>query len=308
LTCSEQLAVRRAINLAENAAVRKILNIQRGGEAHWVGDGFPVRTIFSHASLGQCISPFLLLDYAGPADFPPSTQPRSVEQHPHRGFETVTIVYSGEVEHRDSSGGGGLIGRGDVQWMTAAAGLVHEEMHGREFTRRGGTLEMVQLWVNLPAKDKNGPPHYQSITAKQIPEVALPDGGGAARIIAGTYHGVTGPARTFTPVNLWDVRLGAGHRAEFSLPEGHNALMFVLNGSVELAGGETLGDADLAVFDTAGGAIAAQARDDTKLLVLGGEPIDEPVVAYGPFVMNTQAEIQQAFDDYRSGRMGQLAS
>jgi len=287
--------------------MRKILNIQRGGEAHWVGDGFPVRTIFSHATLGQGVSPFLLLDYAGPADFPPSTQPRGVEQHPHRGFETVTIVYSGEVEHRDSSGGGGLIGPGDVQWMTAAAGLVHEEMHGREFTKRGGTLEMVQLWVNLPAKDKNGPPHYQSITAGQIPEVAIPDGAGTARIIAGTYHGVTGPARTFTPLNLWDVRLRAGHRAEFRLPEGHNALVFVLKGSLELDG-QTFGDADLAVFASTGGEIVVRAGDGTKLLVLGGETIDEPVVAYGPFVMNTQAEIEQAFDDYRSGRMGQLAS
>jgi quercetin 2,3-dioxygenase len=288
--------------------MKKILSIQRGGEPHWVGDGFPVRTIFSHATLGQRVSPFLLLDYAGPADFPPSTQPRGVEQHPHRGFETVTIVYAGEVEHRDSSGGGGLIGPGDVQWMTAAAGLVHEEMHGREFTRHGGTLEMVQLWVNLPAKDKNAPPHYQSITARQIPEVTLPDGAGTARIIAGTYNGVTGPARTYTPVNLWDVRLAAGHRAEFSLGEGHNALVFVLKVAVELDGGQMLSDADLAVFDSAGGAIAVRASSDTKLLVLSGEPIDEPVVAYGPFVMNTQAEIQQAFDDYRSGRMGQLAS
>src|SRR5262245_53972305 len=201
--------------------MKKVLQIQRGGHAHWVGDGFPVRTIFSHHSHGSSISPFLLLDYAGPVEFPPSSQPRGVEEHPHKGFETVTIVYSGEVEHRDSAGGGGLIGPGDVQWMTAASGLVHEEMHGREFTRRGGTLEMVQLWVNLPAKDKQGPPHYQSITAAQIPEVPLPDGAGILRVIAGRCQTATGPARTFTPINLWDVRLKAGGRPTFALPDGH---------------------------------------------------------------------------------------
>jgi quercetin 2,3-dioxygenase len=288
--------------------MKQVLSIERGGSAHWVGDGFPVRTIFSYQSLGPRISPFLLLDYAGPAEFPPSNQPRGVEEHPHRGFETVTIVYSGEVEHRDSSGGGGVIGPGDVQWMTAASGLVHEEMHGREFTKSGGTLEMVQLWVNLPAQEKKGHPHYQSITAAQIPEIPLNGGAGVVRVIAGNYNGVTGPARTFTPVNLWDVRLIGGHRVEFGVPNSHNTLLFVLNGNVELASGETLADAGLAVFDRKGGAIALKALADTKLLILDGEPINEPVVGYGPFVMNSQAEIQQAFEDYRSGRMGQLVS
>lgn len=288
--------------------MKKVLGIERGGHAHWVGDGFPVRTIFSHHSHGARISPFLLLDYAGPAEFPPSNKPRGVEEHPHKGFETVTIIYSGEVEHRDSTGGGGLIGPDDVQWMTAASGLVHEEMHGREFTKRGGTLEMIQLWVNLPAKDKKGRPHYQGITAAQIPVVPLPGQAGQVRVIAGEFDGVAGPARTHTPINLWDVRLNAGHRAELPVPAAHNTLLFVLSGHIRLAGGETVDEAGLATFDPQGNAIAVEAIEDTKLLILDGEPINEPVVAHGPFVMNTPAEIQQAFDDYRSGRMGQLVS
>lgn len=286
-------------------AVRKIEHQDRG---HWVGDGFPVRTIFSHHSHGAGVSPFLLLDFAGPMEFGPSDTPRGVEQHPHKGFETVTIVYSGEVEHRDSSGGGGVIGPGDVQWMTAASGLVHEEMHGRDFTKRGGVLEMVQLWINLPAKDKKGPPHYQSITAGQIPDVALPDNAGRVRVIAGNFNGQTGPAHTFTPINLWDVRLNRSHAADLTLPEGHTAILFVLSGRVELPGGESAGEASLVVLDPAGDSITVKAREDTKMLVLSGEPINEPVVAYGPFVMNTQAEIQQAIQDFQSGRMGQLTS
>jgi len=288
--------------------MKKVLTIEHAGHGHWVGDGFPVRTIFSHHSHGQRISPFLLLDYAGPAEFPPSDRPRGVEEHPHKGFETVTIVYSGEVEHRDSTGGGGLIGPGDVQWMTAASGLVHEEMHGRDFTKRGGTLEMVQLWVNLPAKDKRGPPHYQSIQAAQIPVMPLPGTAGIVRVIAGSFGGANGRAHTFTPVNLWDVRLNAGHLSELAVPKGHTTLLFVLSGRIELVSGESLGNAGLASFDQGDDSIAFKAVEDTKMLVLGGEPINEPVVAQGPFVMNSQAEIQQAIKDYQSGRLGQLVS
>jgi redox-sensitive bicupin YhaK (pirin superfamily) len=288
--------------------MKNVISIQHAGRGHWVGDGFPVRTMFSHQTHGSKISPFLLLDYAGPADFPPADKPRGVEEHPHKGFETVTIVYSGEVEHRDSTGGGGLIGPGDVQWMTAASGLVHEEMHGRDFTKRGGTLEMIQLWVNLPAKDKKGRPHYQSITAAQIPDVPLPGNAGRMRIIAGRFNGTTGPANTFTPINLWDVRLSAGHATELAVPAGHNTLVFVLSGRIELGGVESVNEAGLAILDSAGDSIAMKANEDAKLLVMDGEPINEPVVAYGPFVMNSQAEIQQAFQDYQSGRMGQLVS
>jgi redox-sensitive bicupin YhaK (pirin superfamily) len=288
--------------------MKNVLSVQQGGAKHWVGDGFPVQTVFSHHSHGQRISPFLLLDYAGPANFPPSNKPRGVEEHPHRGFETVTIVYSGEVEHRDSAGGGGIIRAGDVQWMTAAAGMVHEEMHSRAFTQTGGAFEVIQLWVNLPAKDKTARPHYQAVTAQQIPQVSLPESAGTLRVIAGEYNGVRGPANTYTPLNVWDVRLSAGRRASFPVPDGHNTLLFLLSGELKLGDGRALTRAGLAVFDPRGDAIEVEASGDSKLLILDGEPIDEPVVAHGPFVMNSVAEIQQALDDYRSGRMGQLGS
>ena len=287
--------------------MKKVLDIHRGGNAHWVGDGFPVRTIFSHQSLGQRISPFLLLDYAGPAEFPPSDRPRGVERHPHRGFETVTVVYQGELEHRDSAGNAGRIGPGDVQWMTAAAGVLHEEMHAREFARRGGTLEMVQLWVNLPARFKMSPPRYQTLLDRDIPRVAVADGG-TVRVIAGAFEGVNGPASTFTPVNLLDLRLQAGRRVELRLPDGHTTAVFVLKGKLVLNGSERAGEADLALLDSAGEEVALEAEEDATALVLSGEPIHEPVAAYGPFVMNTQEEIHQAIADYQSGQFGRTAS
>jgi redox-sensitive bicupin YhaK (pirin superfamily) len=286
--------------------VKKLLGIQRGGAAHWVGNGFPVRTLFSHQTHGQRISPFLLLDYAGPAEFPPSEEPRGVGEHPHRGFETVTIVYQGELEHRDSAGHHGTIGPGDVQWMTAASGVVHEEWHEQAFTRRGGVLEMVQLWVNLPAREKMSPPRYQEILDKHIPAVSL-DGGGAVRVIAGEFRGAKGPARTFTPVNVWDVRLKAGGRAELAVPDGHTTLVLVLHGRVVM-NGSGAGEADLAVLDRPGDGVAIEAAEDATLLALSGEPIDEPVVSHGPFVMNTEEEIRQAIRDYQSGRMGHLTA
>jgi hypothetical protein len=210
---------------------------------------FPVRSIFSYNDLGKEISPFLLLDYAGPENFPPSEQRRGVGAHPHRGFETVTIVYSGEVEHRDSSGGGGIVRPGDVQWMTAASGLVHEEFHGSEYAKRGGPLEMIQLWVNLSAKDKKAPPGYQNITNAQIPRVDLPSGAGIVRVIAGNYQATQGPAHTFSPMNVWDVRLTAGNCVEFRVPTGWTAALFVLNGTVRLGSGEIVGAAELAVLE-----------------------------------------------------------
>ena len=288
--------------------MKTVLSISHVNHTHWVGDGFPVRTVFSHLSHGSQISPFLLLDYAGPAEFSPSDKPRGVEVHPHKGFETVTIVYSGEVEHRDSSGGGGVIGPGDVQWMTAASGIVHEEMHSGEFTKRGGTLEMVQLWVNLTAKDKQAQPHYQSISKSQIPSLTLPDDAGAVRVIAGAFGESVGPAHTYTPMNVWDVRLYATHRVTLPISHGHNGLLFVLNGKIELSSGEILGEAGLAVLSQEGDSITFLATSDAKLLLLSGEPINEPVVAHGPFVMNSESEIRQAFEEYRTGRMGRLAS
>lgn len=285
--------------------MKKVLGIYSSPGAHWVGDGFPVRSLFSYDTLGQQLSPFLLLDYAGPADFEPASAPRGVGIHPHRGFETVTIVYKGEVAHQDSTGSGGVIGPGDVQWMTAASGILHQEFHSPAFTQQGGALEMVQLWVNLPAKDKMTAPHYQGIARQQIPSVALPGEAGSVRVIAGSYEGVTGPAQTFTPVNVWDVRLGQGKQAELTLPEGHTLAVVVLHGTV-LVNGEVVREAQMALLEREGGGLVLEADSDATLLVLSGEPIDEPIVGQGPFVMNTQAEISAALADYRAGRFGRL--
>lgn len=288
--------------------MKKLSFILRSNERHWVGDGFPVRSVFSYNEIGAELSPFLLLDYAGPTSFPPSTHRRGVGEHPHRGFETVTIVYAGEVEHRDSSGGGGIIGPGDVQWMTAASGIVHEEFHGPDFAKHGGPFEMIQLWVNLPAKDKKAAPGYQSITDAQIPRVELPGDAGLVRVIAGNYHSSKGPARTFSPINLWDVRLNAGRRAEFQLPTGHTTALLILKGRVRLASGELVSEAELAVLDREDETFAVETLAGTTLLLLNGQPINEPIVGYGPFVMNTEAEIQQAIADYQNGRMGRIAA
>lgn len=282
--------------------MKQLSRIYRAAEAHWVGDGFPVRNMFSYGRNGDEISPFLLLDYAGPQDFEPSSRPRGVEQHPHRGFETVTIVYQGEVEHSDSAGNSGTIGPGDVQWMTAARGILHEEMHGRDFTRKGGTLEMVQLWVNLPARDKMSEPGYQDIRDRDIPVMPLGTDGSIARIIAGELGGSQGPAWTHTPVNLWDLRLKADNASTLNLPDGHTTMLLVLSGSVLVNGSETVNTAELAIFAREGDTISLEAAEDTTLLVMDGEPLDEPVVGQGPFVMNTAAEIGQAFADFRAGQ------
>ena len=288
--------------------MKKVVSIERKPSAHWVGDGFPVRTVFSFDTLGYRISPFLLLDYAGPAEFVPADQPRGVDEHPHRGFETVTIVYQGELEHRDSAGNHGKIGPGDVQLMTAASGVVHEEKHSREFTRLGGTLEAVQLWVNLPKELKMSSPRYQTILARQIPSVSLPDGAGTVRVIAGEFEGVKGSAETFTPINLWDLRLKTYRRAEFMLPRGFTTAVFVLRGEVALPDAERAGEADLALLTREGDLLRIEAREDATLLVLNGAAIDEPVTAYGPFVMNSRTEITQAIEDYHNGRLGRLAA
>ncbi len=288
-------------------SVKKLRGIQRSADRHWVGDGFPVRTLFAYPNLGAALSPFLLLDYAGPMEFPPTNERLGVGEHPHRGFETVTIVYAGEVEHRDSSGGGGRIGPGDVQWMTAASGIVHEEFHGRDFARRGGKFEMVQLWVNLPAKDKMSPPRYQSILNSQIPAVSLPDGAGTVRVIAGEFAGAKGPAKTFTPIHVWDLRLGSGQRTELALPEGFTTALVALSGALRVNGSEVIEAAEVGLFDRAGQNINIESAQDTTALLLSGEPIDEPIVGQGPFVMNTSQEIRQAMADYMSGKMGRLS-
>jgi redox-sensitive bicupin YhaK (pirin superfamily) len=288
--------------------MKKILGVHSAPRQHWVGDGFPVRSLFSYDSHGERLSPFLLLDYAGPAQFTSTTRPRGVGQHPHRGFETVTIVYQGEVEHRDSTGAGGRIGPGDVQWMTAASGILHQEFHSREFTRTGGTLEMVQLWVNLPAKDKMSEPRYQTLLNHDIPTVLLPENFGKVRVIAGEFDGHRGPASTFTPMDVWDVRLNQGHTTQFSLPEGRTLALIILHGTVLVNGTQVAQEAQMVLLDRAGAQVSIEANTDATIVLLSGDPLDEPIVGYGPFVMNTQAEIEQAVEDFNSGRFGRMAA
>jgi len=284
--------------------MKKLETILRSEGGHWVGDGFPVRSLFGYHDDTKAISPFLLFDYAGPYNFEPNAgPPRGVGQHPHRGFETVTIVYDGEVTHRDSAGGGGTIGTGDVQWMTAAGGIIHEERHSAGFSKTGGPFRMVQLWVNLPAKDKMTPAKYQAITRAEIPSVTLD--GGTARIIAGELAGTRGPARTFTPINLWDVRLEADADVVLDLPEGHNSMIAVLSGHVTIDG-QGVGDGEIARLSVDGAGVRVRADGASMVLVLTGQPIDEPVVGYGPFVMNTHDEIRRAIVDFNTGQFGQV--
>ncbi len=292
---------------SKEKSIKKLHSIQRSTGNHWVGDGFPVRTLFSYSNLGPELSPFLLLDYAGPMEFPSTNRRLGIGEHPHRGFETVTIVYAGEVEHRDSSGGGGSIGSGDVQWMTAASGIVHEEFHSREFAQRGGLLEMVQLWVNLPAKDKMATPAYQSILNNQIPVVNLPNGQGSVRVIAGEFAGNKGPAKTHTPIHVWDLRLACDRPIELVVPDGYSTVLVVLKGTVRVQGAETIEAAEVGLFDRAGETISIDSAENVTALLLVGDPIDEPIVGSGPFVMNTSEEIRQAMADYQSGKMGHLS-
>lgn len=281
---------------------RTILGRYSTSRSHWVGDGFPVRSLFSYEKLGQHISPFLLLDYAGPHYFEPTTKRRGVGQHPHRGFETVTIVYEGQVEHRDSAGNGGVIGPGDVQWMTAGTGILHEEYHAPAFAKTGGPFRMVQLWVNLPSKDKMTPGRYQGIVSSDIPVVDLPNGSGKGRVIAGELLGAIGPARTFSPINIWDLRLAEHAELRLELPEGHTAMLVVLSGHITLDGSHEAGAAEMVLLSRLGSDMAIRANGDVMLLVLTGVPIEEPIAGQGPFVMNTEAEVRQAFDDYKKGR------
>ena len=269
-----------------------------------VGDGFTIRRPLPHAGLKQ-LDPFLLLDHAGPTEVPPSEYPRGVDEHPHRGFETVTIVYQGAIEHRDSAGHSGNIGPGGVQWMTAGAGVVHEEKHDREFSRQGGTLEMIQLWVNLPQAHKMTRPRYQEITADRIPTITTP--GTTVRVIAGTYQEATGPAQTFTDITMLDVRLDAGASIALTLPSEFNTALYVLKGAIE-TNGSSVKEAQLAAFSTSGPTVNVAAITNSSLLLLSGEPINEPVASYGPFVMNNSQELTQAIQDYEQGKMGTLAA
>lgn len=285
--------------------MKKVKQVVRDVPQHWVGDGFPVRSLFSYGG-GNQFDPFLLLDYAGPHKFAPNQSKRGVGEHPHRGFETVTLLYQGELEHRDSSGSHGALGPGDVQWMTAASGIVHEEFHSQKFAREGGTLEMVQLWVNLPAEAKKSPPKYQDLRDNQFPRIEIP-GGGVVRVVAGELQGARGPASTFTPINVWDVQLTAGGVLDAQVPEGHTAIAIVQSGQATV-NGQLAQAVELVQFERDGEAIHIEATESgaSRVLVLTGQPIGEPVYGQGPFVMNTREEIEQAMADYRAGKMGSL--
>jgi len=278
--------------------MKNVLRIHKQPEGHWVGDGFPVHTVLDYQRQPE-LSPFLLLDHAGPADFAPAEKPRGVGWHPHRGFETVTVVLDGEVDHEDSAGNGGRIGTGDVQWMTAGSGLLHKEMHSEAFTRRGGRFHALQLWVNLPAKSKMTPPRYQTLRARDIPVVD------SVRVIAGEFRGVKGPAETFTPVTLLEVRLQAKQSMRFDLHEGYSAGLYIVGGKATV-NNESAGEGELVVLQRKGNEVTISAETDAVVFVMSGAPIDEPVAGYGPFVMNTPREIQQAFADYHAGRLGKI--
>jgi redox-sensitive bicupin YhaK (pirin superfamily) len=286
--------------------MKKILGVYNAPGQHWVGDGFPVRSLFSYSSHGADMSPFLLLDHAGPAPFTPTSEQRGVGEHPHRGFETVTIVYQGEVQHRDSTGAGGTIGPGDVQWMTAGAGILHQEFHSPTFASSGGTLDMVQLWVNLPAKNKMTAPRYQTLLRQDIPVVDLPEGAGSLRVIAGDFSGRTGPAHTFSPIDVWDLRLQQGRSTSVAFKAGHTAALVVLRGTLQVNGSEIVREAQLVMLDRDAGEVMLEANSDAVLLVLSGEPLNEPIVGHGPFVMNSKAQIAEAIKDFNSGRFGRI--
>ena len=287
--------------------MRKVIGVYRNQNMHWVGDGFPVKNLFSYDRLGQAVSPFLLLDYAAPYQFQPTTAQHGVGSHPHRGFETVTIAYKGEVEHKDSSGGGGIIKTGDVQWMSAGAGVVHEEFHSKEFAKKGGLFEMVQLWVNLPAKDKMTPARYQAIDNSDIPVVNFADDAGQIRVIAGTFHDVKGPASTFSSINVWDGQLKAEKSEHIHVPMSHTVLVVILEGEMLINGTQKVQDSSIVLFEQNDDpAILLEAIQDTKFLVLTGEPLNEPIQGYGPFVMNTKEEIVEAFNDFNNGKFGMI--
>ena len=286
--------------------MKSVIGIHSNNQAHWVGDGFPVRTLFTYQSMGEELSPFLMLDYASPTAFPPATTAKGVGPHPHRGFETVTIVFDGGLAHKDSAGNSGTIGPGDVQWMTAGAGILHEEMHSKQFTQQGGMLSMAQLWVNLPAKQKMTQPGYQAIESQAIPTIHLENGQGTARLIAGNHAGQVGPAKTHTAMQVWDLRIKKGAVISLPAPNHWSAALAILQGQVETDKGIAK-DASLLVFSRAGTGVTVSASQDTHALFLSGEPIAEPIVGYGPFVMNTKAEIVQAMDDFNGGQFGRLA-
>ena len=298
-----KLDVSTLITSVRTMNTQRTISETRTASPNNVGDGFIGLNAF-HPQGSRPFNPFLLLDHHGPMQVSPSETPKGVDQHPHRGFETVTIVYEGALEHRDSAGNHGKLFAGDVQWMTAASGIIHEEKHERAFSRQGGQLDFVQLWVNLPANHKMSPPKYQEIAASRIPIATLP-GGGQLRVIAGTLAGLTGPATTFSPVVVADVTLTNGQSETLTVPASYSLMVYVLSGSATL-NDAALERGQIALLNTDGDTISLAATGDAKLLILAGEPIQEPLATYGPFVMNTREELITAFDDFQNGRMGVL--
>lgn len=285
---------------------RNIETVMTPPSPHFVGDGFRVHNFIPYKADMQRMSPFIMMDYGSKFYFPPTDKPRGVGVHPHRGFETVTIAYKGKVAHNDSAGNSGVIGEGDVQWMTAASGILHKEFHEENFSKTGGDFQMVQLWVNLPAKDKMSKPKYQGLTHEQINKFQLPNNGGTVEVIAGQYQDVKGSASTFTPVNLLNVKLNKGAVANFSFPANYNTALVVIEGSVKINETELVPTNNFVVFQNNAEDFIVEASENAVLLVLSGEPINEPIAAQGPFVMNTRAEIIQAIEDYNMGKFGYI--
>ncbi len=288
-------------------AIKQIEKIYpRPADYGMVGDGFRVYNYFPNGyGIRKNLDPFLMLDFNPEYDFGPSRTPRGVGPHPHKGFETVTIAYKGTVQHHDSTGGGGMINPGDVQWMTAGGGILHKEYHEKEFSKKGGPFEMIQLWVNLPKKDKLTPAKYQALTAGQMGKVELDNGGGVVNVIAGTFNGAKGQATTFTEINAFDIRLNKNGELMFDIPPTHNTALLVVNGSVEV-NGENAPLHSFVLFKEEGETVEIRATEESVVLVISGEPINEPVAQYGPFVMNTQEELQTAFEEFNAGKFGHL--
>ncbi len=290
-------------------STKTIKQIYTGTSPHMVGDGFRVANYIPGVNnySGNELSPFIMLDYNAPHVFQPSNKRRGVGEHPHRGFETVSIAYEGEIEHRDSAGGGGVIHAGEVQWMTAAGGLMHDEFQTENFAKNGGTQHFIQLWVNLPAKHKMDKPHYQAITKSNISEYKIDDEGSVARIIAGEFNGIKGAATTYTPVNMFDIRLNKGTKINFDVASTHNAMALITKGSVTINETQLAKHMDNIVFKQDGETITIEAVEDAMIFFISGEPINEPIARYGPFVMNTKQEIMQAMEDVNSGKFGSIS-
>ncbi|WP_440121609.1 pirin family protein [Tenacibaculum sp. Ill] len=285
---------------------RSIEKIVKPGTPHFVGDGFRVHNFIPGTSTMQRMDPFIMLDYNSKYNFPPTDKPKGVGVHPHRGFETVTIAYKGRVEHGDSAGGGGIIGEGDVQWMTAASGVLHKEFHETEWSKTGGEFQMVQLWVNLPAKDKMSPPKYQAIANAEMAKIPLADAAGEVEVIAGEFQANKGPASTFSPINMFNVKLKKGAKTQLTFPANYTTAILPIEGSVKVNEEIDVLEDHFALFKNDGDTFTVEALEDTVVLVLSGEPLNEPIAAYGPFVMNTQEELVKAFQDFNTGKFGYL--